>query len=54
MFEDKEKVSFVNNSTNSDHASGGQHGLIINITDKEAAEKLVMLVEKLLQKLDKE
>lgn len=54
LFEDKEKVSFVNNSTNSDHASGGQHGLIINITDKEAAERLVMLVEKLLQKLDKE
>lgn len=54
LFEDKEKVSFINNSTNSDHSSGGQHGLIINITDKDSAEKLVILVEKLLEKLNKE
>jgi len=53
LFEDKEKINIVNNSTNYDSSSGG-NSFVINITDKDSAEKLVVLVEKLLQKLDKE
>ena len=53
LFEDKDTVSIINNSTNSDNATGGQHGLIINISDKESAEKLVQLMEKVLKSLEK-
>ncbi|KUJ57067.1 helix-turn-helix domain-containing protein [Chryseobacterium aquaticum] len=53
LFEDKEKINIVNNSTNYDSSSGG-NSFVINITDKDSAEKLVVLVEKLLKKLDKE
>lgn len=53
LFEDKEKINIVNNSTNYDSSSGG-NSFVINISDKDSAEKLVTLVEKLLKKLDKE
>lgn len=53
LFEDKDKLNIFNNSTNSDHATGGQHGFIINISDKESADKLIALVEKLLGSLEK-
>lgn len=53
LFEDKEKINIVNNSTNYDSSSGG-NSFVINISDKDSAEKLVLLVEKLLKKLDKE
>ena len=53
LFEDSEKLKIINNSTNSDSATGGQHGFIINITDKEIGEKLVSLIEKLIKNLDK-
>lgn len=51
LFEDKEKVSVVNNSTNYDSSSGG-NSFVINISDKDSAEKLVILIEQLLKKLD--
>jgi transcriptional regulator with XRE-family HTH domain len=53
LFEDKEKVKIINNSTNSENANGGQHGFIVNISDKETATKLFELVEKLMKTIEK-
>ena len=51
LFEDNEKLKIVNNSNNYDSSSGG-NSFVFNISDKESAEKLIGLVEKLLKKLE--
>jgi transcriptional regulator with XRE-family HTH domain len=53
LFNAKDIVSIVNNSTNNDNATGGLHGFIINISDKESTAKLVDLMEKILKNLEK-
>ncbi len=52
LFENEGKVKIINNSTNYDSSSGG-NSFVINISDKETAEKIASLVEKLVKNLDK-
>ena len=52
LFEDEGKVKIINNSTNYDSSSGG-NSIVINISDKETAEKFTSLVEKLIKNLEK-
>ncbi len=54
LFEEKGKVRIINNSQNSDFANGGQHGVIINVSDKDSADKLIVLMEKVLKNLEKQ
>lgn len=50
LFKDKDKISIINSSTNYDNSSGG-NSIVINLSDKESSEKMVTLLEKLIDSL---
>ena len=51
LFEDETKISIINNFKTTDSSTGA--GILINISDKETAEKLTAQIEKLVIALGK-
>jgi transcriptional regulator with XRE-family HTH domain len=49
LFETSTSIVGVNN----DYSTGGQHGIIINLSDKDLAEKLSVQIQELIKNLKK-